>query len=269
MVFWTEETLGAKQSELDSGSNKYRRNLEEGWWAIPYFAHAPRMDQDPLDISNFRTAKRMLIEKLGEDNVDELWARWYVGTPHCLLQFNPDALEDREAVGIVVDILNAYDGYPVLDEDDYSECELEYQYDYIRNSRRGSELTEDQVYDAWCALTEPSGDFDHRRVEDVVDSILGYLRCDRCGYHMTEDQYDETPALFDKMDGWSHKRDEVTQYRIDMANEFFMVPLPGMGEPANLPKPVLEDEEGLPILLDLGGEGYVCPKCIIGNLLFT
>lgn len=284
MVYWTEETLAAEQPELQrrvrqAGGRHHRWEngrqtwgdywFDEdtpGWWVIPdrYYAsedaikYLDEHDNLPL-LSNWHTVYQHLVEKLGEDNVSQ----WCDHIIFCPVSLDPFV----HPVMIVCDVLNRLDNYSVWDEDYWLRLEHEWEMEYIMQEG----LTEEEAEQVHQHVTSNHGWYTTAVHEEIdrVKAARSVLVCEECGYSLNQEEYEflEDVGFLDPR--WSPLMELVKQYRIDVAHEFLMVPLPGVGVPAELPKPDLRDEEGEYLLLDRGDNEYVCPRCIISNLRFV
>lgn len=262
MPYWTEDRLEAYQDHLDSGFDKFGGHLHEGWWAIPTLLMTPYMHMDPLDRSNFRSVYRHLEEKLGEDNVDELWAYWYMTTPQYRIQFNPEALPDREAVSIVIDAMNEIDQNVVFDEEDWDKAELE-------EMRRAIEWEWDDFYGELSEekINRIIGLAEEYTWDQAVTAIERYkeeyamLRCSECGFGISYSDWDDYLEIDE-----AEVHEELEQYRrqLEAVENGLYVPLPGIGEPALPARPLVLDSDDMFVIAD--GDGYVCPRCLRGKL---
>lgn len=89
-----------------------------GLAVVPYLTRTPNLDEDPIDIANWRTTIANLPH--GDEYVSEARVRhWITPMEYLVVPI------DRETVEAVMDLHTALEGYPVLDEDEWSTVERE------------------------------------------------------------------------------------------------------------------------------------------------
>lgn len=118
-IFPIVKELAAHGKECD-GSWMTRRNSRHDWYELTTPISRNGRGGDALDDSNFYTAERIIdaASPWGTTYRSDLWPG---GTIETLVIRADDAAALKEITSIV----NALEGYPVLDESDYSEREWE------------------------------------------------------------------------------------------------------------------------------------------------
>lgn len=148
---------------------------KRGHWLVVIGQHR---DSDTLDRSNFRVIARDLQGRYGEDVAIERASHFLVGWAETLL-VNPC---NADAVAVANEWREKLEGYPVANEDDYSELESEELEEQLRVALIGSGwfLGDDGTLDTVleCADCGHEERFSDR--EAAIDFLYNDRYCPSC-----------------------------------------------------------------------------------------
>jgi hypothetical protein len=173
----TDPSVGTK--------NNYSGDNHSGWLTGPSHSR----DSDNLSRSNFDTALEMLGGE--QDDVIEVehCGHWACGWFERIL-----VKADSPKAKILFKIHQSLQDYPLLDESDYSERELESQNDTFRSEQN-------EFCKTICFVL--GLDFDTYKDSQDLVSVASALYSDACGYYGYEEAWVYEDKMNDYADSWN------------------------------------------------------------------
>lgn len=96
---------------------------DKGDWAVTISKHR---DSDALQVSNYNVISRDMISRFEDDVEEHSFSHWAVGwVEHLFVRIHDEGGEFTPAFVAIMEWEERLEEYPIADEDDYSETEME------------------------------------------------------------------------------------------------------------------------------------------------